>query len=58
MVREDLTLIEKVRAYAALVEELGLTHEQVGLRVARSRGAVSNLVRLLNLSEKVIELLI
>ncbi len=57
MAREDLSPIEEARACAALVEELGLTREQVGRRVGRSRVAVSNLVRLLDLPDDVIELL-
>src|SRR5271155_1773 len=58
MVREDLNPIEEARACAALVEELGLSREQVGLRVGRSRVAVSNLIRLLDLPDDVIELLL
>jgi ParB family chromosome partitioning protein len=57
MAREDLSPIEEARACAALVEELGLTREQVGRRVGRGRVAVSNLVRLLDLPDEVIELL-
>ncbi|HWY18642.1 MAG TPA: ParB/RepB/Spo0J family partition protein [Solirubrobacteraceae bacterium] len=57
MAREDLSPIEEARACAALVEELGLTREEVGRRVGRGRVAVSNLVRLLDLPEEVIELL-
>ena len=57
MAREDLSPIEEARAVAALVEELGLTREEVGRRVGRSRVAVSNLVRLLDLPDEVIELL-
>jgi ParB family chromosome partitioning protein len=57
MAREDLNPIEEARACAALVEELGLTREDVGRRVGRSRVAVSNLVRLLDLPDEVIELL-
>ncbi|HEY2537246.1 MAG TPA: ParB/RepB/Spo0J family partition protein [Solirubrobacteraceae bacterium] len=57
MAREDLNPIEEARACAALVEELGLTREEVGRRVGRSRVAVSNLVRLLDLPDEVIELL-
>jgi ParB family chromosome partitioning protein len=55
MVREDLNPIEEARACAALVEELGLTREDVGLRVGRSRVAVSNLIRLLELPDDVLE---
>jgi ParB family transcriptional regulator, chromosome partitioning protein len=57
MAREDLNPIDEARACAALVEELGLTREGVGRRVGRSRVAVSNLVRLLDLPDEVIELL-
>ncbi len=57
MAREDLNPIEEARACAALVEELGLTREDVGRRVGRSRVAVSNLVRLLDLPDEVIEML-
>jgi ParB family chromosome partitioning protein len=55
MAREDLNPIEEARACAALVEELGLTREEVGRRVGRSRVAVSNLVRLLDLPDDVID---
>jgi ParB family transcriptional regulator, chromosome partitioning protein len=57
MAREDLNPIEEARACAALVEELGLTREEVGLRVGRSRVAVSNLMRLLDLPDEALELL-
>ena len=57
MAREDLTPVEEARACAALVEELGLTREEVGLRVGRSRVAVSNLIRLLELPDEALELL-
>lgn len=57
MAREDLNPIEEARACAALVEELGLTREVVGLRVGRSRVAVSNLLRLLDLPDEAIDLL-
>ena len=49
--------VEEARACAALVEELGLTRETVGLRVGRSRVAVSNLLRLLDLPDEALELL-
>jgi ParB family transcriptional regulator, chromosome partitioning protein len=57
MAREDLNPVEEARACAALVEELGLTREEVGLRVGRSRVAVSNLLRLLDLPDEALELL-
>ncbi len=56
MAREDLNPIEEARAVAALVEELGLTREQVGRRIGRSRVAVSNLLRLLDLPDEAIAL--
>jgi ParB family chromosome partitioning protein len=52
MAREDLNPIEAARAVAALVEELGLTREEVGRRVGRSRVAISNLLRLLDLPDE------
>jgi ParB family transcriptional regulator, chromosome partitioning protein len=57
MAREDLNPIEEARACEALVEELGLTREQVAKRVGRSRVALSNLLRLLDLPDETIELL-
>jgi ParB family chromosome partitioning protein len=57
MAREDLNPIEEARACAALVEELSLTREEVGRRVGRGRVAVTNLLRLLDLPDEVIELL-
>ncbi len=50
--REDLNPVEEARACAALVEELGLTREEVGRRVGKSRVAVSNLLRLLDLPDE------
>jgi ParB family transcriptional regulator, chromosome partitioning protein len=57
MARENLNPVEEARACAALVEELGLTREDVGLRVGRSRVAVSNLIRLLDLPDEALELI-
>ena len=57
MVREDLNPIEEARACLALVEELGLTREEVGLRIGRSRVAVSNLLRLLDLPDEALALI-
>jgi len=52
MVREDLNPVEEARACAALVLELGLTKEELARRVGRSRPAVSNLIRLLELPDE------
>ncbi|MEK6252161.1 MAG: ParB/RepB/Spo0J family partition protein [Actinomycetota bacterium] len=57
MVREDLNPVEEARACAALVEDLELSKEEVGRRVGRSRSAISNLVRLLDLPDEALELL-
>jgi ParB family chromosome partitioning protein len=57
MAREDLNPVDEARACAALVEELGLTREEVGLRVGRSRVAVSNLIRLLDLPDEALALI-
>jgi ParB family chromosome partitioning protein len=57
MAREDLNPVEEARACAALVDELSLTREDVGLRVGRGRVAISNLLRLLDLPDEAIELL-
>jgi ParB family chromosome partitioning protein len=57
MAREDLNPVEEARAVAALVEELGLTREEVGRRVGRSRVAISNLLRLLDLPDEALALL-
>src|SRR6476620_8112551 len=57
MVREDLNPVEEARACAALVEELGVSKEELAKRVGRSRPAVSNLIRLLDLPDEALELL-
>ena len=57
MARADLNPVEEARACAMLVEDLGITKEEVGRRIGRSRVAVSNLVRLLELPDEVLELL-
>jgi ParB family chromosome partitioning protein len=57
MAREDLNPVEEARAVAALVEELGLTREAVGKRVGRSRVAISNLLRILDLPDDALALL-
>jgi len=57
MVREDLNPVEEARACDALVRELGLTKEELARRVGRSRPAVSNLIRILELPDEALELL-
>jgi ParB family chromosome partitioning protein len=57
MAREDLNPVEEARAVAGLVEELGLTREAVGKRVGRSRVAISNLLRILDLPDETLGLI-
>jgi ParB family transcriptional regulator, chromosome partitioning protein len=47
--REDLNPLEEAAAYQQLIEDFGLTHEQVAARVGRSRAAISNTLRLMQL---------
>lgn len=54
--REDLNPIEEALAYDTLMERFGLTQEQVSKQVGKSRSAVANLLRLLELPEEVLEL--
>lgn len=54
--REDLNPIEEALAYEALIDRFGLTQEQVASQVGKSRTAVTNLLRLLDLPDEVLEL--
>lgn len=49
--REDLNAVEEAQGYKTLIENYGLTQEQVAESVGKSRSAVTNSLRLLNLSE-------
>jgi ParB family chromosome partitioning protein len=51
--REDLNPIEEAIAYNRLIEEFSLTQEEIAARIGKSRPAVANILRLLNLDEKV-----
>ena len=55
--REDLNPLEEARALLRLVEEFGLTHQAAADAVGRSRAAVSNLLRLMELADEVKQLL-
>ncbi len=55
--RADLNPLEEAQAYAQLMEEFGLTQEAVAERVGKSRTAVANTVRLLNLPDELKEAL-
>jgi ParB family chromosome partitioning protein len=56
--REDLNPIEEALAYKKLIEEFELTQEELSKRIGKSRTAVTNCLRLLNLDERVQEYLI
>ena len=49
--REGLNVIEEAKAYENLANTLGLTHEQIGKKVGKSRSYIANIMRLLNLPE-------
>ncbi|MBQ9784406.1 MAG: ParB/RepB/Spo0J family partition protein [Clostridia bacterium] len=55
--REDLNPVEEALAYDALIERFGLTQDQVAKQVGKSRSAITNNLRLLDLPEEVLELL-
>ena len=56
--REDLNPIEAARAIRQLMDEYNFTQEQIADRIGKSRSAVANNLRLLNLSPDVIELIV
>ena len=58
MQREDLNPLEEARGLRRLTEEFGMTHESAARAVGRSRSATTNLLRLLNLSEPVQQMLL
>ncbi len=55
--RQDLNPIEEANGYKVLMEDYGLTQEEVSLRVGKSRPAVTNALRLLALPDPVLQLL-
>lgn len=55
--REDLNAVEEALAYRTLIERFSLTQEEVARQVGKSRSAITNLLRLLELPEEVLELL-
>ena len=54
--REDLNPVEEAQGYQVLMEEYGLTQEQVAERMGKSRPAVTNTLRLLSLPEEILKL--
>ena len=53
--RQDLNVVEEALGYQALIQEYGLTQEEASERVGKSRSTVANTLRLLTLSEDVLE---
>ena len=53
--REDLNPIEEATSFLMLVEKYGLTQDEVSKKVGRSRSAITNSIRLLNLPKEVIK---
>jgi ParB family transcriptional regulator, chromosome partitioning protein len=56
--REQLSAVEEARAYAVLIDEFGLAQSEVAERVGRSQPSVSNRLRLLELPEEVLWMLV
>lgn len=56
--REDLNPLEEAAAFQELLEEYGMTHDQIGTHVGRSRSAVTNTIRLLGLPAKIQAMLV
>lgn len=55
--REDLNAVEEALGYKSLMDNFGLTQEQVATKMAKSRSAIANALRLLNLNEEELEAL-
>ncbi|MDE5576886.1 MAG: ParB/RepB/Spo0J family partition protein [Oscillospiraceae bacterium] len=55
--RQDLNPVEEAAAYRALMDEYGMTQEAVSKAVGKSRSAIANSVRLLNLPDEIVEML-
>jgi ParB family chromosome partitioning protein len=55
--REDLNIVEEALAYAALIERFDMTQEQIAQQAGKSRSAVANTLRLLDLPDEVLEML-
>lgn len=56
--REDLSVLEEAAAYQQLLEEFGMTHDEVAEQVGKSRSAVSNTIRLLALPGPIQKMLV
>ena len=56
--RADLNPIEEALGYSQLIDEFGLTQEEIAVRVAKSRTAITNTMRLLKLDEQIQNMLV
>ena len=56
--REDLSPIEEARGYRSLMDDFGMTQEEISQKVSKSRPAVANSLRLLSLPNEVVDLVI
>ena len=55
--REDLNAVEEALGYKSLIDNFGLTQEEIATKMAKSRSAVANALRLLNLNDEELEAL-
>lgn len=55
--REDLNPVEEAMAYDTLIDKFGLKQDEVAAQVGKSRSAIANMLRLLDLPDEVLELL-
>lgn len=55
--REDLTPLEEARGYKALIDEYGLTQDEIAKTVGKSRPAITNALRILHLPQEALDLL-
>ena len=55
--REDLNVVEEAFAYLALIEQFDMTQEQIAQQAGKSRSAIANTLRLLDLPDEVLEML-
>ena len=55
--RRDLSAVEEASAYLSLIEDFGLTHEEISRRVGKSRAQISNVIRVLDLPDEALKML-
>lgn len=55
--REDLNVVEEAQAYSRLLHELKLSHEDIANKVGKSRSHITNILRILNLSDNILAFL-